>query len=45
MKLSHQIPICESASPVSSYRWHSMSEEEFRSYRERLEAAVEMLTC
>ena len=24
--LEHDIPICESVSPVSSYRWHSMSE-------------------
>ncbi len=39
-KLEHQIPICESASPVSSYRWHTMSEEEFTAYRERLEEAV-----
>jgi len=39
-KLSHPIPICESVSPVSSYRWHSMSEEEFESYLQRLEDAV-----
>ena len=36
--LEHDIPICESISPVSSYRWHQMSEEEFVAYRERLTA-------
>lgn len=35
-ELDHDIPICESVSPVSSYRWHSMSEEEFEAYRTRL---------
>lgn len=35
-ELDHDIPICESVSPVSSYRWHSMSEEEFEAYRVRL---------
>lgn len=35
-ELEHDIPICESVSPVSSYRWHSMSEEEFEAYRFRL---------
>jgi len=39
-KLSHPIPICESASPVSSYRWHSMSDQEFNAYLQRLENAV-----
>uniref|UniRef100_A0A7S2BMT8 Glycosyl transferase family 1 domain-containing protein n=1 Tax=Haptolina brevifila TaxID=156173 RepID=A0A7S2BMT8_9EUKA len=34
--LEHDIPICESISPVSTYRWHSMSEEEFAAYRKRL---------
>lgn len=34
-ELNHDIPICESVSPVSSYRWHSMSEEEFEAYRTR----------
>ena len=34
--LDHDIPICESISPVSSYRWHSMSEAEVASYRKRL---------
>ena len=35
-ELNHDIPICESVSPVSSYRWHSMSGEEFEAYRTRL---------
>lgn len=35
-ELDHDIPICESVSPVSSYRWHSMSAEEFENYRMRL---------
>ena len=35
-KLDHDIPICESVSPVSSYRWHTFSEEEFGAYRRRL---------
>ncbi|NNE92918.1 MAG: hypothetical protein HKN23_14840, partial [Verrucomicrobiales bacterium] len=35
-ELDHDIPICESVSPVSSYRWHSMSDEEFDAYRLRL---------
>ncbi len=35
-ELDHDIPICESVSPVSSYRWHSMSEAEFEAYRDRL---------
>lgn len=34
--LDHDIPICESAGPVSSYRWHTMSEEQFNAYRKRL---------
>merc|ERR1719502_543444 len=29
-ELDHDIPICESASPNSSKRWHGMSEEEFK---------------
>ena len=32
-ELDHDIPICESVSPVSSYRWHSMSEAEVAAYR------------
>jgi glycosyltransferase involved in cell wall biosynthesis len=35
-ELDHDIPICESVSPVSSYRWHSMSDVEFEAYRVRL---------
>jgi glycosyltransferase involved in cell wall biosynthesis len=38
--LEHDIPICESVSPVSSYRWHSMSEGEVDTYRVRLTNAV-----
>ena len=34
--LEHDIPICESISPVSNYRWHSMSEAEVTAYRRRL---------
>jgi glycosyltransferase involved in cell wall biosynthesis len=34
--LEHDIPICESISPVSSFRWHQMSEEDFAAYRDRL---------
>ena len=40
LKLDHPIPVCESASPVSSYRWHSFSEDQFRRYQNRLEEAV-----
>lgn len=35
-RLEHDIPICESISPVSSYRWHSMSNDDFVAYRHRL---------
>ena len=38
--LEHDIPICESVSPVSSYRWHAMSEDEVAAYRLRLTDAV-----
>ena len=38
--LEHDIPICESVSPVSSYRWHAMSEDEVAAYRKRLTDAV-----
>jgi glycosyltransferase involved in cell wall biosynthesis len=34
--LDHDIPICESVSPTSSYRWHSMGEDEVAAYRTRL---------
>jgi len=39
-KLNHDIPICESVSPNSSYRWHSMNDQEFTAYRKRLEEEV-----
>jgi glycosyltransferase involved in cell wall biosynthesis len=38
--LTHDIPICESISPVSSYRWHGMGDDEFAAYLERLTGAV-----
>jgi glycosyltransferase involved in cell wall biosynthesis len=38
--LEHDIPICESISPVSSYRWHGMSDAEVGAYRERLTREV-----
>jgi glycosyltransferase involved in cell wall biosynthesis len=38
--LEHDIPICESISPTSSYRWHGMSEAEVDAYRARLTAEV-----
>lgn len=37
-RLEHDIPICESVSIISAYRWHSMSEDEFAAYRARLTA-------
>jgi len=36
-ELEHPIPICESASPNSSKRWHGFSDEEFTAYCTRLE--------
>jgi len=36
-QLDHDIPICESASPNSSKRWHGFSEREFETYVKRLE--------
>jgi glycosyltransferase involved in cell wall biosynthesis len=39
-ELDHDIPICESISPVSSYRWHSMSAAEVAAYRQRLTGEV-----
>ncbi len=39
-ELDHDIPICESISPVSSHRWHGMSDEEVRAYRARLTEEV-----
>lgn len=38
--LDHDIPICESISPVSSYRWHGMSDDDIRAYRTRLTMEV-----
>lgn len=35
-ELDHDIPICESISPASSYRWHAMSDDEIVAYRARL---------
>lgn len=40
-ELDHDIPICESVSPVSSYRWHAMSEAEVLAYRHRLANEVD----
>ena len=34
--IDHDIPICESISPVSSYRWHGMDDDEVAAYRKRL---------
>eukprot|EP00933_Yihiella_yeosuensis_P016143 TRINITY_DN1389_c3_g1_i6.p1 TRINITY_DN1389_c3_g1~~TRINITY_DN1389_c3_g1_i6.p1 ORF type:complete len:507 (-),score=130.52 TRINITY_DN1389_c3_g1_i6:237-1664(-) len=34
-KINHDIPICESVSPNSNFRWHSMSEDDFKAYRQR----------
>ena len=39
-ELDHDIPICESISPVSSYRWHAMSDDEVQAYRSRLTNVV-----
>lgn len=39
-QLDHDIPICESASPNSSKRWHGFSEAEFEAYVKRLENEV-----
>lgn len=38
--LDHDIPICESVSPTSSYRWHAMDEAEVDAYRLRLTDTV-----
>jgi len=38
--LDHDIPICESISPVSKYRWHSMHDDEVKAYRTRLTAEI-----
>merc|ERR1719253_1218845 len=39
-ELDHPIPICESASPNSSKRWHAMDDAEFNAYVQRLENEV-----
>jgi len=39
-KLDHDIPICESVSPNSSFRWHSMDNDQFAAYRKRLEDEI-----
>lgn len=39
--LDHDIPICESISPVSNYRFHSMSDAEFDGYCNKLMRCVE----
>jgi glycosyltransferase involved in cell wall biosynthesis len=46
-ELDHDIPICESASPNSSKRWHGFSDEEFSAYMKRMENDVydHMLKC
>lgn len=36
LELDHEVPICESISPVSSYRFHSMSDAEFDAYVDKL---------
>lgn len=40
-EIDHDIPICESISPVSSYRFHGMSEQQFAEYRQRLLGVAE----
>jgi glycosyltransferase involved in cell wall biosynthesis len=39
-ELDHDIPICESISPVSSFRWHGMSDDDVAAYRLRLTREV-----
>jgi fructose-bisphosphate aldolase class II len=39
-ELTHDIPICESASPNSSKRWHTMDDAEFNAYVTRMESEV-----
>ncbi len=41
LELEHEVPICESISPVSSYRFHAMTDEEFQAYRDRLQRFAE----
>jgi glycosyltransferase involved in cell wall biosynthesis len=40
LELDHPIPICESASPNSSKRWHGMDDAEFGAYVSRMETEV-----
>ena len=40
IELDHDIPICESVGPSSSYRWHSMSHDEFTAYTDRITKEV-----
>ncbi len=40
-ELDHDIPICESISPVSSFRWHGMTDDEVTAYRQRLTETVD----
>ncbi len=44
-KINHDIPICESVSPNSSYRWHSMDDKEYQAYLNRLEAEQPSWIC
>ncbi|MDH3662508.1 MAG: glycosyltransferase family 4 protein [Alphaproteobacteria bacterium] len=39
-ELDHDIPICESISPASNYRWHAMSDGDVAAYRARLTSEV-----
>ncbi|MGI9596073.1 MAG: glycosyltransferase [Acidimicrobiales bacterium] len=41
LELEHEVPICESVSPGSSYRFHSMTDDEFDGYRSRLRRFTE----
>ncbi len=41
LELDHEVPICESISPVSSYRFHAMSDDEFDAYRAKLRRFAE----
>jgi glycosyltransferase involved in cell wall biosynthesis len=41
LELDHEVPICESISPVSSYRFHSMSDAEFKAYVDKLRLFTE----
>ncbi|MGH1493391.1 MAG: glycosyltransferase [Acidimicrobiales bacterium] len=41
LELDHEVPICESISPVSSYRFHSMSDDELYAFRSKLKRFTE----